>query len=111
FLRQQGADFTERDAASDRAAAEDIMRLTGQLGVPVTTDGQEVVVGFDQARLRAMAGRNRKRGLGLLAKDHPDGGVLVGRVKPDSPAARAGVDQGDVIVELSGVPIKTMEDL
>lgn len=87
------------------------MRLTGQLGVPVTTDGQEVVVGFDARKLQTMAARNKRHGLGLAVKTHADGGALVGRVKPDSPAGRGGVQQGDIVRELSGVPITTADDL
>jgi S1-C subfamily serine protease len=79
--------------------------------VPVTTDGQEVVVGFDARRLKSMADRNRRPGLGLAVANHQDGGALVGRVRSDSPAARAGVQNGDVIEELSGVPIRTADDL
>lgn len=87
------------------------MQLTGQLGVPVTTDGSEVIVGFEPRKLQAMAARNRRRGLGLAVATHPDGGALVGRVRPDSPGGRAGVQAGDVVVELSGVPIATADDL
>ena len=87
------------------------MNLTGQLGVPVTTDGQEVVVGFDPRKLQAMAARNKRRGLGLAVATRPEGGVLVGRVRPDSPAARGGLQEGDVVIELSGVPINNADDL
>jgi S1-C subfamily serine protease len=79
--------------------------------VPVTTDGTEVIVGFDARRLEQMAARNKRRGLGLRVANHPEGGVLVGGVREDSPAGRAGVQQGDLIEELSGVPIKTADDL
>jgi S1-C subfamily serine protease len=95
----------------DRSAAQDVLRLTGQLGVPVTTDGAEVIVGFDAARLKSMAARNKRRGLGLRVANAPDGGALVGGVREDSPAARAGILQGDVVEELSGVPIVSSEDL
>jgi putative serine protease PepD len=79
--------------------------------VPVTTDGKEVIVGFDARRLEAMAARNKRRGLGLRVADRPEGGALVGGVRPDSPGARAGVESGDIIVELSGKPIVTSADL
>jgi S1-C subfamily serine protease len=80
--------------------------------VPVTTDGREVVVGFDQRKLKAMADRNRGGpGLGLRVADNKDGGALVGGVKDDSPAARAGLQAGDVVIELSGVPVNTVADL
>ena len=87
------------------------MNLTGQLGVPVTTDGQEVVVGFDPRKLQAMAARNKRRSLGLAVATRPEGGALVGRVRADSPAARAALQEGDVVIELSGVPINDAGDL
>lgn len=87
------------------------MQLTGQLGVPVTTDGQDVIVGFDPRQLQAMAARNKRRGLGLAVASHPDGGALVGKVRADSPAARGGLQEGDIVVELSGVPINNADDL
>ena len=77
----------------------------------MTTDGNEVIAGFDARRLQAMAARNKRPGLGLAVKDHPDGGVLVGRVRPDSPGGRAGVQEGDIVDELSGIPIRTADDL
>jgi S1-C subfamily serine protease len=87
------------------------MQLTGQMGVPVTTDGTEVVVGFDQPRLQAMAQRHRRRGLGLRVANAPSGGALVGGVKDDSPGARAGLQAGDIVVELSGKGVQNADDL
>jgi S1-C subfamily serine protease len=40
-----------------------------------------------------------------------DEGVLVLSVAPQSPAARAGMRRGDVIVSLEGEPVNTVEDL
>jgi len=40
-----------------------------------------------------------------------DAGALVSRVDPEGPAAKAGVERGDVIVEFDGDEIHTMEDL
>ena len=40
-----------------------------------------------------------------------DEGALVQAVPPNTPAARAGIRQGDVIVALDGEPIATVEDL
>jgi serine protease Do len=39
------------------------------------------------------------------------GGALVGDVVPDSPAAKAGIQRGDVILELNGKPVNGPEDL
>ena len=38
-------------------------------------------------------------------------GAYVGSVKPDSPAARAGVQADDVVEELSGIPVRNAADL
>jgi serine protease DegQ len=40
-----------------------------------------------------------------------DRGVLVGRVQPDSPAADADLQQGDVIVRIDGEPVGSLLDL
>jgi len=40
-----------------------------------------------------------------------DGGVLVVSVERDSPALRAGVSEGDVIVALDGHPVSSIDDL
>jgi S1-C subfamily serine protease len=40
-----------------------------------------------------------------------DRGVLVARTEPDSPAADAGIEQGDVIVELDGERVDSLVDL
>jgi S1-C subfamily serine protease len=58
-----------------------------------------------------MAARNKRRGLGLRIANHPEGGVLVGGVRPDSPGSRAGIQEGDIIEELSGIPITSADDL
>jgi glutaredoxin 3 len=111
FLQKQGAEFTERDVSEDRSAAETIMQLTGQLGVPVTTDGTDTVVGFDQPRLQAMALRNRRRGLGLRVTNAASGGALIGGVRDASPGRKAGLQAGDVVVELSGKAVQSADDL
>jgi serine protease Do len=104
--------FEVRDVSVDRAAAEEMVRRTNQMGVPVIADSQEAIVGFDLPRLQRMAGRHRRPGLGVRVKDAEDGpGAYVGSVRPDSPAARAGVQAGDVIEEMSGAPVRNAADL
>jgi len=38
-------------------------------------------------------------------------GVMVLTVEPDSPAAKAGVAEGDVLIELHGHPVRSIDDL
>ena len=48
----------------------------------------------------------------MRVKDAEDGsGAYVGSVRPESPAARAGVQAGDVVEELSGAPVRNAADL
>jgi serine protease Do len=53
------------------------------------------------------AARHLRRSVGLPDRD----GVLVREVDPDGPAGRAGVRQGDLIVEASGRPVARVDDL
>ena len=95
------------------------MRVSGQMGVPVITAGDEVIVGFDlprlerlAARVAAGAGPGGAEGprLGLRVKDAA-GGAVVGAVHPGTPAERAGLRAGDVIELVDGRPIGSAADL
>jgi S1-C subfamily serine protease len=90
-----------------------MVRRTRQMGVPVIADEQEAIVGFDLPRLQRMAARHRRGpSLGVRVTDAPNGaGAYVGSLREDSPAARAGIEAGDVIVELSGRPVASAADL
>lgn len=91
----------------------EMVRRTRQMGVPVIADAQEAIVGFDVPRLKRMAARHRPGGgLGLAVADAREGpGAQVGRVRDDSPAARAGVQVGDAVVEMSGCAVSSAADL
>jgi S1-C subfamily serine protease len=112
FLRKQGVAFEEVDVSTTPGAVNEILSRTGQMGVPVITDRQEAIVGFDLPHLQRMAARHRRPGLGLRVKDADSGfGAYVGSVRPGSPAERAGVQAGDVVDELSGAPVHNAADL
>jgi S1-C subfamily serine protease len=109
--------FEEYDVAADQDAAYRMIRLSGQRGVPVITIDDDVVVGFNRRRLEELLARKPtgKPRLGAAVADAAPRlqveGAYVGRVRPDSPAAQAGLKAGDVIVELSGQPIQNATDL
>ena len=112
FLRKQGVPYREVDVSRDPQAAQEIMRRTGQTGVPVITDAQEAIVGFNLPKLQQMAARHKRPGLGLRVKDAPDGtGAYVGSLRPGSPAEQAGIQPDDVVEELSGVIVRNAADL
>ncbi len=51
FLRQHHVSFREVDVAADAAGAREMMRKSGQMGVPVIDVGGTIIVGFDRIRL------------------------------------------------------------
>jgi glutaredoxin-like YruB-family protein len=118
FLRQRGVQFEERDVAADPAAAEELVRRSGLMTVPVTIAGDDVIVGFDRPRLERLAERFRPAGgsaqpprLGLRVKDAAGGGAEVAAVHPGSPADRAGVQVGDVVEALDGRPVGSAAEM
>jgi glutaredoxin 3 len=56
FLRSQGVTFEDINVMENVEARQDLVRLTGQMAVPVITVGDEVIRGFDKARLKNLLG-------------------------------------------------------
>lgn len=56
YLRQHHIKFREVDVSRDAAAARDIMRCTGSMGVPVLDIGGKIVRGFDKSKINALLG-------------------------------------------------------
>ncbi len=48
--------YTEHDVASDIEQRRIMIEKSGQMGVPVITVGDKLVVGFDEPELRALLG-------------------------------------------------------
>ena len=124
YLSERGVPYVEYDVSRDRQAADEMVNLTGQMGVPVIVVDGQVIVGFDRERLEQLIGRgggdNRPR-FGLKVADAskitrkmgglPVFGALVGSVAPGSPAERAGIKEGDIITEINMRPIRGADDL
>lgn len=58
YLRQHQVPFKDVDVSRDSAAARDMVRRSGQQGVPVLDIGGKVVVGFDQPKIDRLLGLN-----------------------------------------------------
>jgi glutaredoxin len=54
FLSQKGYKFTEYDVTKDRAALDEMVKLSGARSVPVIAACNEVMVGFEKTRLEQM---------------------------------------------------------
>lgn len=56
YLRSKSIPFKEVDVSRDQQAARDLVRRTGQLGVPVIEIDGRAVVGFDQRQVDRLLG-------------------------------------------------------
>jgi glutaredoxin 3 len=56
YLRERHVAFREVDVSRDPAAARDLVRRTGQMGVPVIEIDGRPVVGFDRPRIDRLLG-------------------------------------------------------
>ncbi len=54
YLNQKGAAFTDIDVSEDRAGAMEMIRKSGQRGVPVIDVDGTIVIGFDKAKLDSL---------------------------------------------------------
>ncbi len=54
YFRQRGIKFRDVDVSRDPAAARDMVRRSGQQGVPVIDIGGKIVVGFDRAKIDSL---------------------------------------------------------
>jgi membrane-associated protease RseP (regulator of RpoE activity) len=122
FLSQKGVRFRERDVSVDRGAAEEMVSLTRQMGVPVTAIDGQFVIGFDRPKLEhVLAHTAAAPGLGAAVADAAKvaamrgspsaSGAYVGGVKPGSAAQRMGLAIGDVIIEVNKSPVASADDL
>lgn len=56
YFREKGVKFTDIDVSRDQAAARDMVRRSGQMGVPVIDIGGKIIVGFDKPRINSLLG-------------------------------------------------------
>lgn len=116
--------YVEHDVSRDRDAAEEMVALTGQMGVPVTVIDGEVVIGFDRPRIQALVSSSGERkpvrfGLKVadadkVAQQHgevPVFGAVIGEVSPGSPGERAGLKAGDIITKVNVWRVSNAGDL
>ncbi len=56
-MKLQGLTFRNRDIERDSQARDELLRLVGSTGVPVTVFNDEVIRGYDPAKLRRLMAR------------------------------------------------------
>jgi S1-C subfamily serine protease len=113
--------YTEADVSRDNNAAQEMVSVSGQMGVPVIVINGKVVVGFDRERIKTLVAAGGKIHLGLKIADAariasqqgkaPIYGALVGEVAADSIGERAGLKPGDIIIEVGDKLIDNAAEL
>lgn len=51
YFQEKGVEYEEKDVLTDLQARKEMIEKSGQLGVPVITIGNNVVIGFDKHTL------------------------------------------------------------
>ncbi len=54
FFAENNVAFTEHDVASDLEKRKEMVDMTGQMGVPVIRIGDDVIVGFDEDKIKEL---------------------------------------------------------
>ncbi len=54
YFKQKGMEFTDYNVATDKEKAQEMIKKSGQMGVPVILIDDEIVVGFNQALIEKL---------------------------------------------------------
>ena len=54
YLSSKDVSYQNIDVSADKDAAEEMVRVSGQMGVPVIVVNGQVMVGFDKSRLDSL---------------------------------------------------------
>jgi glutaredoxin len=57
FFKKHNVIYEEKDAAADEKAREEMVKKSGQMGVPVIDVSGEIIIGFDEERLSELIGK------------------------------------------------------
>ncbi len=57
YLKEIGVAYEDKDVSVDVAAAREMVKLSGQMGVPVVSIDGNVVVGFDKKKIDELLGQ------------------------------------------------------
>ncbi len=56
FFNQHGIVYTDYNVQEDHDKAREMVQISGQMGVPVIVIDGEVIIGFDEPRIRELLG-------------------------------------------------------
>lgn len=56
YLRERGITFQDLDVSKNPSAAREMVRKSGQMGVPVLDINGKIIIGFDKAKINQSLG-------------------------------------------------------
>lgn len=56
YFKENNLDYVEYNVATDLEKRKDMIEKSGQMGVPVISVGETVVVGFDKTKISSLLG-------------------------------------------------------
>jgi len=56
FFQAKGVEYSEFDVAADEAKRSEMVEKSGQMGVPVIDIENDIIIGFDEPKLRELLG-------------------------------------------------------
>lgn len=56
FFKANGVEYTEHDVAADAEKRQEMIEMTGQMGVPVIRVEDDVIIGYDVDKLKELLG-------------------------------------------------------
>ena len=57
FMNENNVEYKEVDVSTDAEQRQHMIEMTGQMGVPVIRIGDDVVVGFDEGKVKELLGK------------------------------------------------------
>ena len=56
FFKENNIAYVEHDVATDLGKRKEMIDVTGQMGVPVIQIGDDIVIGFDESKVKELLG-------------------------------------------------------
>ena len=56
FFNEKNIKYTEYNVAEDQTKAEEMVKMSGQMGVPVIEIDDDIVIGFNKAQIAQLLG-------------------------------------------------------
>ena len=100
----QRVEFEDADEPVDSTQAVVIEQDPGQIEVQpkIETDGMNIVIGDDGSSWLGVETHEVSSDKAKELKLSAERGVVLGKIVPDSPAAKAGLKENDVVMEING---------